>query len=146
MIRISAKITGTKKPCLKNREIELPAEIAGPGSPLDLGTLIAAIVREEVSSFEKRQRQRKLVEILTEKQIDDALETGKVAMGGQTLDPEQPIDAEKAVANALEAFEDGLYFVFIDDKQYCRLKDPVVLNEGSNVMFLRLIALAGGYF
>ncbi len=144
MIKIGAKITGAKKPFLKDREIELPREIAAPGSTADLGTLIGAIVREEVSSFHKRRQERKLVGILSREEIYDALETGKVAMGGQ--DTEQIIDPEKAVANALEAFEDGLYFVFIDGKQYCRLKDPVVLKEAGNVMFIRLISLSGGYF
>ncbi len=144
MIIVSAKIAGGKKPFLKDREMEIPGEISGPGSSPDLATLIEMVVREEVASFHKRQEERKLVEILSKENIDAVLETGRVSMGGH--DFEQRVEPEKAVANALEAFEDGLYFVFIDDVKYERLDAPVVLKEGSRVLFLRLIALSGGYF
>jgi hypothetical protein len=44
----------------------------------------------------------------------------------------------------LQAFEDGLYFVFIDEVQQTNLDSEVFLKANSKVIFLRLTALVGG--
>jgi hypothetical protein len=54
------------------------------------------------------------------------------------------VDEAAAVANALQAFEDGLYYVFVEDAHQTALDEPVRLRDGSRVTFLRLVALAGG--
>jgi len=51
-----------------------------------------------------------------------------------------------ALKTALQAFEDGLYFVFIDRVKIEKLDDKIDLNEKSELMLLRLTALVGGYF
>jgi len=45
---------------------------------------------------------------------------------------------------ALQAFEEGLYFVFIDEVQQANLDSEVFLKMDSKVVFLRLTALVGG--
>jgi hypothetical protein len=45
---------------------------------------------------------------------------------------------------ALQAFEDQLYFVFIDGVQQQHLDQPVRVQSGSRVLFVRLVPLAGG--
>jgi hypothetical protein len=45
---------------------------------------------------------------------------------------------------ALQAFEDQLYFVFIDGVQQQHLDQPVQVQSGSRVLFVRLVPLAGG--
>ena len=57
---------------------------------------------------------------------------------------QQEVNVDEAIAVALQAFEDGLYFVFVDDVQQNQLDSEVFLNVNSKVMFLRLTALAGG--
>jgi hypothetical protein len=57
---------------------------------------------------------------------------------------QQSVDVEDAVAVALQAFEDGLYYVFIDDVQQTHLDGEVFLKSNSRVVFLRLTALVGG--
>ncbi len=109
---------------------------------LSLGELIARIVREQVRMFGERQAQKRLVNALTESAIAEAAARGKVDMGGR--DDGSEVDPDAAVATALQAFQDGLYFVFVDDLHIDDLDLPVRLRLESRVTFLRLVALAGG--
>jgi hypothetical protein len=63
-------------------------------------------------------------------------------MGGRDLD--QKVDADEAVATALEAFEDGLYLVVVDGQELRNLDAQVFLQPDSRVAFVRLTLLAGG--
>lgn len=83
-----------------------------------------------------------MVQVLTEPEISQGAATGKVDSGGRGLI--QEVDADLAVETALEAFGDGLYFVFIDGSQQSGLDAAVTLRENSTVTFVRLVALAGG--
>lgn len=107
-----------------------------------LRDLLTQIVRNEVASFEDQQKQRRLIQVLTPKQISLGLEQGKVDLGGSDL--AQAVDVDQAIAAALEAFTDGLYFVFLDDQQQENLDDVVTLRPDSQLMFLRLVPLVGG--
>lgn len=44
----------------------------------------------------------------------------------------------------MQAFQDGLYFVFVDDVQIEALEHGLELREDSQILFLRLTALVGG--
>ena len=112
----------------------------------EAGTLrafIAAIVIQEVAAFQERQEQQLVLQSLTAAQIVEGAAKGKIDSGGR---PETltEADAKGAVANAIQAFEDGLYFVFVDDEQQTALDEAIRLRSGSRVTFLRLVALAGG--
>ena len=62
--------------------------------------------------------------------------------GGRDLN--QIVNVEDSIATALQAFEDGLYFVFIDDIQQTNLDAEVFPKTNSKIVFLRLTALTGG--
>ena len=62
--------------------------------------------------------------------------------GGSDL--QQDVDDETAVANALQAFVDGIYYVILDGTQCRDLDEQVVVADDSTVTFLRLVPLAGG--
>lgn len=143
MIKISAKVIGRKKPVFDHRDIDLSAEFFNSDAGIRLETLISAIVCKEVSEFNKRQQERQLLRILSEREIEDALKTGKVTSGGWEF--KHRALEKTAVADALEAFRDGLYFVFVDGRKIENLEDHVDLKQGSSVMFVRLVALSGGY-
>ncbi len=49
-----------------------------------------------------------------------------------------------AADRAREAFDDGLYFMFVDDRQVESLDEVLMLRDGSRLLFVRLVALAGG--
>lgn len=79
---------------------------------------------------------------MSRKEIKRSAITGKVDLCEHDL--QQQVNVDEAVAVALQAFEDGLYFVFVDDAQQTNLDSEVFLKTDSNVVFLRLTALAGG--
>jgi hypothetical protein len=140
MITISGKALGRKKPLFADWSIPFPPD-PGEGG-LTLRDLIDRVVRAEVEAFRQRQEERKLFRALTERQIEQGAAKGKVDMGGRDLN--QKVNADKAVATALEAFEDGLYLVVVDGHEQRALDAQVFLQPDSRVAFVRLTLLAGG--
>jgi hypothetical protein len=141
-ITIEGKVFGQKRPLFEDWFLPLPPEADGEGDRLTLRGLLTRIVLEEVNAFRERQEQRRTIQMLTQADIARGLMKGKVDMGGSDL--VQEVDPQKAVETALLAFEDGLYYVFIDEEQQLELDREVYLKPNSKVTFLRLVALAGG--
>ncbi len=75
--------------------------------------------------------------------IDEGLEKGKIESGASEVGV-QEIDAEAAVGTALQAFEDGLFLVAVDDRQHRELDRQVFLQADNRITFIRLTLLAGG--
>ena len=122
--------------------ISFPPEFSDSEEPRTLRDLIARIVCQEVRQFKRRQERRRMVQVLSAKEIEAGAAKGKIDSGGRDLD--QKVEEEEAVGAALQAFEDGLYLVIIDDREYRNLDAEVFLQPESRVTFLRLIMLAGG--
>jgi hypothetical protein len=140
-LTVSARAAGSREPLEPDWDVPWPPEAGAGGEPLTLRMLIARIVREEVEAFRQRQRRHRLVRVLTARQIETGIGAGRVASGGRDLD--QPVDADAAVAAALQAFEDGLYLVILDAEEVRRLDQQVHLAPDSKLTFLRLTFLAG---
>jgi len=141
MLTISAKAVGRKKPLFEDYSVAPPAAVAA-GQPITLRELVGHVVRAEVTAFEQRQAERRLLKALTARQIADGLAGGKVQAGGSDLD--QHVDPDQAIATALEAFTDGLFLVVVDEQEVAQLDSVVPLTEGSRLTFIRLTMLAGG--
>lgn len=141
-ITIEGKVLGQKRTLFGDWSIPLPPEWLAPGSRLRLRELITRVVGEEVEAFRQRQEQRRFVRILDQAEIEQGAARGKVDSGGREL--KQEVDLGAAVETALQAFEDGLYFVFVDGQQIEALDGDVALRPDSRVTFVRLAALAGG--
>lgn len=135
---ISGKVLGKTQPVFTDWELEL----ADDRPTMTLRSLLSEIVRAEVAAFQARQSQRRLIQILSPAQIRLGLKQGKIESGGSELN--QDVNVETAVETALQAFEDGLYFVFLDDQQQENLDDAISLQPNSQLLFLRLVALVGG--
>lgn len=131
---------GKKKPLFADSSIPFPPEF-GDGDHVTLRDLITRIVVVEVRAFRDRQADRRLPRVLSAAEIDDQAERGKIDAGGSEL--EQEVDEEQAVAGALQACEDGLYLVVIDDQEQRQLNAQVFLRPDSRVTFVRLVFLAG---
>jgi hypothetical protein len=136
-ITLEAKLIGRRQPLVAASPVSLPDL-----HPPTLRSLITQVVLEEVNAFRKRQAERRLTHVLTAAQIDLAAQQGKVSMGQSEL--QQAVDPQDAVTTAIQAFEDGLYLVFVDGEQPQQLDDLVNIAEDSHVLFVRLVALAGG--
>src|SRR5262245_37891520 len=109
LLTISARALGKRKPLVPDWQVPWPPDEHDSGEPITLRQLITRIVLKEVEAFKQRQEDRKIVRILTERQIEEGLAKGRVDSGGREL--HQDVDPDAAVATALQAFEDGLYLV-----------------------------------
>lgn len=139
---IRARQAGSKRRLLPDFSVPYPPQFKARGGRVTLREFIEHVVREEVSAFRQRQKQRRLFNVLTAGEISDGVARGRVDSGGR--ESVQEVDDEAAVATALQAFEDGLYFIFIDGQQQSDLDATVCITAQSEVTFLRLVALAGG--
>lgn len=137
-INVSGKVFGKTKPLFSDWSIPLPENL----NPITLRALLTQIVKAEVEAFCTRKEQRRLTRFLTPLEIELGKEKGKIEMGG--IDISSPVDSQEAVDNALQGFLDGLYFVFIDEKQQESLDNAVFLQPDSQILFLRLTPLMGG--
>ncbi|MUG98960.1 hypothetical protein F7734_44370 [Scytonema sp. UIC 10036] len=128
-ITIEGKLLGRAKPLFANWCIPLPIELSSDSNHLTLQELLTKIILKDIEAFCTRQEQRRLTHVLTKSQIQQGVELGKVEMGGSDLQYE--VDSQAAVDKALQAFEDGLYFVFVDEEQQLdldgveRQRDPI---------------------
>ena len=135
-MKVEAKVTGQR------RRIAEPLHIDPPSSDMTLSGLIEMVVASEVEAFKLRQLDNQMLRVLTPDDIAAGATAGRITSGGSDID--QEVDLEAATATALQAFGDGLYFVFVDGKQVESLDDPVEVADDSTMMFVRLVPLAGG--
>lgn len=142
-LTLRAQVVGRRKPLVPDWSVPWPPERGGGGGePLTLRALITRLVLEEVEAFRRRQTERRLVRVLSERQIDAGLERGRVDPGGRDL--MQSVDEDDAVATALQAFEDGIYLVILDGEEQRDLDRQVFVRPDSQLVFVRLVMLAGG--
>ncbi len=134
---VQARATGRRRPLVPDRDVPV-----GDGGPQTLRALIERVVRDEVAAFEERRAERPFLQVLTERDLTDGAQRGRIVSGGQPRGPRPAPDA--AVGVALQAFEDGFYLVLIDGEQQRDLDAQVLVSEETTLTFLRLVALAGG--
>jgi len=139
---ITTKSLGSRKPLFADFSVPLPPDWENGDGGRTLRDLIEQVVRHEVRAFEKRQADRQFVRALTAAEIEEGIEKGKVEMGGSDVGV-QEVDEDEAVSAAWVAFEDGIYLVVIDEKQYKDLDAAVFLKDESRLTFIRLTMLSG---
>ncbi|HVK15845.1 MAG TPA: hypothetical protein VM533_02790 [Fimbriiglobus sp.] len=144
MLTVDARAIGRRQPLLSDWSVPLPPDVGPDGGQTTLRKLIDRIVRAEVHAFQSRQEERKLFRALTAREIAEAAAKGKVAAGLHEEATPQTVNPDEAVGVALQAFEDGLYLVIVDDEEQKDLDRELFLKPDSRVTFVRLTMLAGG--
>jgi len=134
-VRVRAKVTGHRRRGEQERDLAL----ALPPGPVSARQIIEAAVAAEVAAYQARAGEASLVRVLTDQALLDDLDQGAVRMGD--TEPAGPVDVAAAVQTALLAFDDGIFKVFVGDRE---VEGPVELADGAAVLFLRLVPLAGG--
>ena len=84
----------------------LPVPFELEKRPDTVRELVTALVRLSVSEYNERKEEGQVLRYLTKEEISSLASAGKVSFGvrgGNDADP------EKAVENALQCFEDGIY-------------------------------------
>src|SRR3954453_13204462 len=87
-------------------------QVPGTFGDTPLRAVLIDLVASEVAAYTERRTELRLLRVLTDLEIADASQTGKVRSGGQTTPAAPPVD--EAVGRAIEAFSDGVVFVFLD--------------------------------
>lgn len=119
-------------------------EIADLPQNATLQNLIVNVVKQQVSAFNQRKEKPKLLPFLSKENIAEQSEKGKIGFNDSYN--AQQADEQTAIDNALLAFKDGLYCVFIDDEQIENLNQNIKITEKTVVTFVRLTFLAGSYW
>lgn len=136
-----------KKPGRVRQDI-VPVEMDIEGKPATVGQLIEAAVRSVVASFNRRAMSASVEPdsdttrvFIGSECMADLVETGRVAFGivynGRQENP------DKAVANALQCYDDGLFRMFLNGAPLEGKETVIDLNEGDKLTVVRLTLLAG---
>lgn len=106
-----------------------------------LRELLGLLVRQELDAYERRLIVTNLLQILTP--ADLAGGASKGAYGRERRAVSKAPSFDDALARAVEAFEDGLYFVFLTGQQVEELDALIAITEDSVLRLIRLVALSG---
>ena len=125
----------------KKKDILVPTEYVVPAGIVFLRMLLTAIVEQEVNAYNQKDMDVQMLPFLTQEQLDNQAATGKVNFG--RIYSDKKADAPKAVANAIQCWEDGLVRVFQNDVELEKLDDLIQIRENDVFTFIRLTFLAG---
>lgn len=125
----------------KRRNFLVEKELVLFNTPKTLQDLLGAVVDATLEEYHSSLKNDTLLHYLTESEISEAAEIGKVSFGEVKNKTEQ--NREEAIQNALDSFQDGLYFVLINGEKIENLDTELSLHEGDEVLFIRLVMLAG---
>ena len=137
-IKVNIKQIGKKKNKISGVDFPLAVQ------PRTVRELITECVKTCVEQYLERAAKGDNASPLTAEQIDDMSEIGKIAFGinyGTKLP-----DPAKAIADAHQAYEDGLFRIFLGEESVGEIDDPVTINEGDEATFIRLVFLAGSWW
>jgi len=112
----------------------------GEGSdPFRVRHLIEKLVLECMRDFNLREKDRAF-SLLTPEKIEKGLAQGKI---GSPREEKKDVNDDIAVGQALQAFEDRLYLLFVDKVEKKSLDEIVQLQPDTEITVIRLTALAG---
>lgn len=136
ILKINLKQIGERKQKIT------PIDFTYEPAPGTVRELIIQTVTGCVNSYNERVRAgENNARPLSQNEINDRANIGKIAFGITYSNKEQ--DIEQAASNALQAFEDGIYRIFLNEKELEKLEDPIDARENDSLTFIRLTMLAG---
>lgn len=115
-----------------------PFEIEG--IPMTAEELVTACVRSCVTAYNSRIDNRE-PRCISDEQFAAMEAAGKMAFGLPFSDKKANVN--EAVLTALQAFDDGLFHVFVGETELESREQEIKIGENSEVTFIRLTMLAG---
>lgn len=109
--------------------------------PTTVRELIIQMVSICVHDYNTRMESQELLKNLSQAEMEDKAAAGKISFGVNY--GEKKAEEDKAIANALQCFEDGIFRIFCGTEQLQQLEDTITLTEESELTFVRLTMLAG---
>ncbi|MBQ8055020.1 MAG: hypothetical protein IJ198_14660 [Lachnospiraceae bacterium] len=134
-IRINVKGASRRKAAIVQQVREYP------DGPMTVEEFLAETVRQNVRDYNERKEAGEILRLFSADVLEEKAESGKVSYGDPMDD--RKADEGKAVANALQCFDDGMVALFADGVRYTERSERIALGEQSEVTFIRLTFLAG---
>ena len=139
-IIVRAKQAGRKHALIENK----PIEIDDIGKSPTLKIFLKAVVKQQVEEFNAKPTEKNLLPFLSKDEIEQKAEGGKIGFG--SIYNENKANLKAAQETALQAFEDGMFAVFVNDNEIQKLDKVVSLDDETVITFIRLTFLAGSYW
>lgn len=136
-IYVTVKSLSRHKGFLAKEVFEVETEVY---SALDLLFFLSDTL---VDRYNNKEIDADLVRALSQNEVEEMTEYGKVGFGrrmGRGV-------ADKMIAREALAIghEDGLFKVFINEQEISDLSHPVYLNDGDELLLMRLTMLSSGW-
>ncbi len=131
---VNVKQIGKRKNVIDKKQYEIADNIA----------LVSDLIREFVGICVKDFNQEKIIDYLLEQDMKDNADVGKIGFNDRENKNKQ--DVVKAIDNAIQSYEDGIYRIFVNDEEVGALNDSINLREDDTITFIRLTMLAGAMF
>ncbi|MFJ8461400.1 hypothetical protein ACIQ57_20060 [Lysinibacillus xylanilyticus] len=129
-----------KKIGKKSRKLQkIPFTIEGP--VYTLKDLLTQLVTQEVQNYNEKAVDTPLHIYITDQQLEEAVQHGKVHFGEKKNASVQSIN--QAISTVLQAFEDELFLVLHNEEQLNSLTTPLTIQEDDVFTFIKLTMLAG---
>ena len=134
-MKIIINIKGlSQKKVIYKEEVELSNKISTTKD------LITELVKINVEKFNQKMDDKDILSIMTNEYIAEAAKSGKI---GDEVHEDKRANLEKALDTAYLAFEDGLFYIFVNDEQTQKLDNSLNLKDGDVLTFIKLTMLAG---
>ncbi|QKE72354.1 hypothetical protein HPK19_05865 [Arthrobacter citreus] len=134
-IVITLKSLSRRKGFLEKKPFEID------NIPLNLEELVKELISINVNTYNQKEIDFLFLPYLTEDEINLKSTVGKIGFDLKYNDT--IVDLNEAIANALQAFQDGLFKVFLNDKEIESLQENIELNENDEIAFIKLTMLSG---
>ena len=124
----------------KSRKLQkIPFSIEKPVTTLQ--DLLVQLVTQQVQQYNDKKVDTPLHLYLTDQQLEDAAQHGKIHFGEKKSDTLQSVD--QAISTMLLAFQDELFLVLHNEESLDSLTTPLTLQEDDVFTFIKLTMLAG---
>lgn len=128
---VNLKQIGRRKNVVNKKEYEVADNI----------NVVSDLIREFVSICVRDFNQDKIIDYLIEQDIEDNADVGKIGFNDRENKNKQ--DMKKAIDNAIQSYEDGIYRIFLNDEEVGALSDSINLRQDDTITFIRLTMLSG---
>lgn len=108
--------------------------------PETVRDLLTGLTALGVRQYNARRDVGQILACLTKEEIADQAARGKIASG---LRGGQDAVEEKALENAIQCFEDGIFRVFAGEEELTTLEETIPWADGLVFTFIRLTMLSG---
>lgn len=142
-IHVNVKQLGKKHPILA----EQPINIDTKKDTISIQELLYLIVQQQVENYNQKSIEKEdedVQKLPKDNYLPLLIESGKASFS--SIYNENKVNLIKAQETASQAFEDGMFAIFLGEQQFEDLAEEVSLITNQSFTFIRLTFLVGSYW